>query len=305
MTNLKVELPGLNLKNPIMPASGTFGFGDTKIAKSFDLNELGALVLKTTTKNAKVGNPQPQIALLEDGVMNSVGLTNPGVKKVISDKILPLRKKYPDLPIIASVGGASVDDYVYVASQLDKAPINALEINISCPNVANGGMHFGVKPETIEILTRKIKAAVAHPIYIKLTPNVTDIVAIAKAAQAGGADGLSMINTLLGLDIDIKTRKPLLGNGFGGLSGQAIRPVALRMIYQVRQAVDLPIIGMGGIESAKDIIKFFLAGANAVAVGSAHFQDPQVCLHLAMDLTHELEELNITDINDLVGKIDF
>ncbi|WP_297817664.1 dihydroorotate dehydrogenase [uncultured Lactobacillus sp.] len=305
MTNLKVNLPGLKLKNPLMPASGTFGFGDTKAAQSFDLNKLGAIVLKTTTKKAKLGNPAPQIALLDDGVMNSVGLTNPGAQQVVSEKILPLRQKYPNLPIIASVGGASIDDYVDVAQKLDQAPIDALEINISCPNVAQGGMHFGTDPETVEKLTSVVKKKVTHPIYVKLTPNVTDIVAIAQAAARAGADGLSMINTLLGLEIDVKTRKPVLGNGMGGLSGKAIQPLALRMIYQVHQKVDLPIIGMGGISNAQDIIKFFLAGASCVAVGSAHFKDPQACLHLAAQLEGELEKMGVQDINDLVGQIDF
>lgn len=304
MTDLSVKLPGLNLNNPIMPASGTFGFGDTKTAQKMDLNNLGALVLKTTTRKPKSGNPEPQIALLDDSVMNSVGLTNPGVNVVIKDKILPLRQKYPDLPIIASVGGASMEDYVYVAQKLDQAPINALEINVSCPNVAKGGMHFGTDPKVVKELTKEIKNKVSHPIYVKLTPNVTDIVAIAKAVKEGGGDGLSMINTLLGLQIDVKTRKPILGNGLGGLSGKAIQPLALRMIYQVHQAVNLPIIGMGGIETASDIIKFLLAGASCVAVGSAHFKDENICPKLAKELTSQLAQMKVEHISDLVGKLE-
>lgn len=304
MTNTRVKLPGLNLKNPVMPASGTFGFGDVPAAKKFDLNDLGAMVIKTTTPHATTGNPQPQIAVLDDGVLNSVGLTNPGVDAVISEKLTPLRKQYPDLPIMASVGGDSVDDYVEVAKKLsDSGLVNALEINVSCPNVDRGGMSFGVHPDVVEELTKKIKNVVNVPIYVKLTPNVTDVVTIAKAAEKGGADGISMINTLLGMEIDVKTRKPVLGHNMGGLSGEAVRPVALRMIAQVHQAVDLPIIGMGGISSAEDVIKFMLAGASAVAVGTAHFHDSIASKHIADSLSAELEELGVDDINDLVGQV--
>lgn len=306
MTNISVKLPGLNLKNPIMPASGTFGFGDVPAANKFDLNELGAMVIKTTTPKSTKGNPQPQIALLDDGVLNSVGLTNPGVDVVISDKLTKLREKYPNLPIIASVGGDDEDGYVEVAKKLSASKlVNALEINVSCPNVAYGGMSFGVNPDVVEELTKKIKNTVNIPIYVKLTPNVTDIVAIVKAAEQGGADGISMINTVLGMQIDIKTRKPVLGHNIGGLSGHAIKPMAIRMISQVRQAVDLPIIGMGGIETAEDVVEFILAGANAVAVGTAHFKDPLVCPHIIRDLPKLLEDLNVGDINDLVGQVEF
>lgn len=303
---ISAELPGLKLKNPIMPASGTFGFGDSGAAKKFDLNKMGALVLKTTTPEARTGNPQPQIAVLDDGVLNSVGLTNPGVDIVISDKITNLRKKYSELPIIASVGGSSIEDYVEVAKKLsDCGMVNALEINISCPNVANGGMHFGTDPWLVEKLIMKIKSTVRLPIYVKLTPNVTNIVEIAKAAQDGGADGLSMINTLLGMRGDIKTRKPTLGNGMGGLSGEAIKPLAIRMIAQVHHEVDLPIIGMGGISSPEDVIEFLLAGASAVAVGSAHFQDELIIPHIVEKLPDVLTKLKIEDINELVGKVKF
>lgn len=304
MTKISVKLPGLELKNPIMPASGTFGFGDVPAAKKFDLNEMGAMVIKTTTPKATQGNPQPQIAVLDDAVLNSVGLTNPGVDAVISDKLTKLRAKYPVLPIMASVGGDSEDDYVEVAKKLSASHlVNALEINVSCPNVARGGMSFGVHPEVIEELTSKIKKVVEVPIYVKLTPNVTDIVAVARAAEKGGADGISMINTLLGMHIDIKTRKPVLGHNLGGLSGHAIKPIAIRMIYQVRQATNLPIIGMGGIETAEDIIEFILAGANAVAVGTAHFHDSLAIPHLAAALPSLLAKLDVDDINDLVGQV--
>ena len=306
MTNTRVKLPGLDLKNPVMPASGTFGFGDVPAVKKFDLNDLGAMVIKTTTPHATTGNPQPQISVLKDGVLNSVGLTNPGVDAVISDKLKPLREKYPDLPIMASVGGDSEADYVEVAKKLsDSGLVNALEINVSCPNVEQGGMSFGVHPGVVEELTRKIKDVVNVPIYVKLTPNVTDITEIAQAAEKGGADGISMINTLLGMRIDVKTRKPTLGHNMGGLSGEAVKPVAIRMISQVRQVTALPIIGMGGIESAQDVVEFMLAGANAVAVGTAHFHDELAAKHIAEELPEELEQLGVNDINDLVGQVKF
>ena len=289
-----------------MPASGTFGFGDVPAAKKFDLNDLGAMVIKTTTPKATSGNPQPQIAVLDDGVLNSVGLTNPGVDQVISEKLVPLRKQYPNLPIMASVGGDSESDYVEVAKKLsDSDLVNALEINVSCPNVAQGGMSFGVHPNVVEELTKKIKDVVDVPIYVKLTPNVTDIVAIAQAAEKGGADGISMINTVLGMDIDVQTRRPVLGHNVGGLSGEAVKPIAIRMISQVYQNVTLPIIGMGGISSAEDVIKFMLAGASAVAVGTAHFNDSIASKHIADSLPAELEKLGIDDINDLVGQVKF
>ncbi len=289
-----------------MPASGTFGFGDVPAAKKFDLNDLGAMVIKTTTPKATSGNPQPQIAVLDDGVLNSVGLTNPGVDQVISEKLVPLRKQYPNLPIMASVGGDSESDYVEVAKKLsDSGLVNALEINVSCPNVAQGGMSFGVHPDVVEELTKKIKDVVDVPIYVKLTPNVTDIVAIAQAAEKGGADGISMINTVLGMDIDVQTRRPVLGHNVGGLSGEAVKPIAIRMISQVYQNVTLPIIGMGGISSAEDVIKFMLAGASAVAVGTAHFNDSIASKHIADSLPAELEKLGIDDINDLVGQVKF
>ena len=306
MINTHVKLPGLDLKNPVMPASGTFGFGDVPAAKKFDLNDLGAMVIKTTTPHATTGNPQPQIAVLDTGVLNSVGLTNPGVDAVIKDKLAPLRQSYPALPIMASVGGEDEAGYVEVAQKLsDSGLVNALEINVSCPNVNQGGMSFGVHPEVVKSLTRRIKAVTNVPIYVKLTPNVTDIIQIAKAAEKGGADGLSLINTLLGMDIDIKTRKPVLGHNVGGLSGEAVKPVALRMVHQVRQSTSLPIIGMGGISSAQDVIKFMLAGANAVAVGTAHFKDSIASKHIADELPNELEKLGIENINDLVNQVEF
>ena len=306
MTNISVKLPGLNLKNPVMPASGTFGFGDVPAAKKFDLNELGALVIKTATLKSRLGNPQPQIAVLDNGVLNSVGLTNPGIDKVISEKLSNLKKQYPTLPIIASVGGESEEGYIEVAQKLsDSKLVNALEINVSCPNVAQGGMSFGVDPKVVEKLTAEIKNTVDLPVFVKLTPNVTDVVVLAQAAEAGGADGLSLINTVTGMRINIKTRKPLLGNNFGGYSGSAVKPVALYQINQVRRVTNLPIIGMGGIASAEDVIEFMLAGANAVAVGSAHFKDPLACPHIVHDLPQVLNNLGVNDIKDLVGQVEY
>lgn len=306
MTKISVKLPGLELKNPLMPASGTFGFGDVPAAKKFDLNELGALVIKTTTPEARIGNPQPQIAVLDEGILNSVGLTNPGVDQVISEKLSALRTNYPKLPIIASVGGESEAGYIEVARKLAASgKVNALEINFSCPNVTEGGMTFGVQPKLVEELTAGIKQVVDLPIYIKMTPNVTSVTEIAKAAEAGGADGLSMINTVTGMRINIETRKPCLGNNIGGYSGAGVKPIALYQINQVRQVTDLPIIGMGGIASAQDVVEFMLAGANAVAVGSAHFNDWLTCPHIAQELPALLEKLGVADINELVGQVEF
>lgn len=297
--NLSVSLPGLNLKNPVMPASGTFGFGDQK--ENFNWNEMGAFVIKTTTRHAREGNPQPQIALLDDGVMNAVGLTNPGAEVVAKEKIPVLKRNHPNLPILASVGGETVDDYVEVAEILEQAHPDALELNLSCPNVSEGGMTFGIVPEIVEKVTRLVKEKVKLPVYVKLTPNVTDITEIAKAAEAGGADGLSLINTVLGLHIDIKTRKPVLGNDFGGVSGQAVKPLAVRMVAQVHQATKLPIIGMGGISSPEDVAEFMIAGANAVQIGSWNFKDKLALPHIIQGLPKVLDDLKVDDINDLIG----
>ncbi|RHW51006.1 dihydroorotate dehydrogenase [Lactobacillus bombicola] len=306
MVNLNVKLPGLKLKNPVMPASGTFGFGDVAAAQKYDLNKLGALVIKTTTPNKRVGNPQPQIAVLDDGVLNSVGLTNPGVEQVINEKLVALKKLYPNLPIIASVGAEDEAGYLTVANQLSRARlVDALEINLSCPNVAQGGMTFGVHPKMVARITSAIKQKVKLPIYIKLTPNVTNIQEIARAAEDGGADGLVLINTVMGMRIDIASRKPLLGNNIGGYSGRGIKPIALYLVHQVRVATQLPIIGMGGIETASDVVEFMLAGANAVEVGSAHFHNPLVCPEIIQALPRVLDDLGVSDINDLVGQVKF
>lgn len=298
---LAVNLPGLKMKNPVMPASGTFGFGDVPQARKYDLNRLGAIVIKTTTPQARTGNPQPQIAVLNDGVLNSVGLTNPGVNVVAGEKIPHLKHQYPDLPLVASIGGASVEDYVMVTERLTATGlVDALELNISCPNVKHGGMAFGTDPQVAEKLTKAVKAASGDvPVYVKLTPNVTDIVEIAQAVEAGGADGLSMINTLLGMKINLKTRKPVLGNIMGGLSGTAIKPLAIRMIYQVSHAVNIPIIGEGGISSAEDVIEFFLAGASAVQVGSAHFHDALAMPHIIEQLPQAMARVGIGSLAEL------
>ena len=298
---LAVNLPGLKMKNPVMPASGTFGFGDVPQARKYDLNRLGAIVIKTTTPQARTGNPQPQIAVLNDGVLNSVGLTNPGVNVVAGEKIPHLKHQYPDLPLVASIGGASVEDYVMVTKHLATTGlVDALELNISCPNVKHGGMAFGTDPQVAEKLTKAVKADSGDvPVYVKLTPNVTDIVGIAQAVEAGGADGLSMINTLLGMKINLKNRKPVLGNVMGGLSGTAIKPLAIRMIYQVSHAVNIPIIGEGGISSAEDVIEFFLAGASAVQVGSAHFHDALAMPHIIEQLPQAMARVGIGSLAEL------
>lgn len=297
---LAVKLPGLDLKNPIMPASGTFGFGDIPSANKFDFNELGALIVKTTTLEARDGNPDPKIAIIDNGVLNAVGLQNPGVDVVVSEKLPALKKKYPILPLIGSVGGSTEQDYIEVAKKLCQSGlVDALELNISCPNVHEGGMAFGTVPEVAKSLTKKVKEVATVPVYVKLSPNVTDIVKIAKAVEEGGADGLTMINTLLGMHIDIKTRKPVLGNVMGGFSGHSIKPVAIRMIYQVAKEVNIPIIGVGGIESPEDIIEMFLAGASAVQVGTAHFKDWLACPKLAAKLPEIMDELQIESLEKL------
>lgn len=297
---LAVKLPGLALKNPLMPASGTFGFGDTPLAQQVDLNKFGAMVIKTATPRPRVGNPDPRIAVLEDGVLNAVGLAGPGVDAVANEKIPAVRQKYPELPIIASVSGGSVEEYAMVAAKLAAAPVNALEINVSCPNVKDEGMLFGTDPVQVEAITRAVKDRVgALPVYVKLTPNVTDIVAIALAAERGGADGLSLINTLLGMHIDVHTGNPVVANVTGGYSGQPVKPVAVRMIYQVAHATTLPIIGMGGVATAEDVIEMMMAGASAVAVGSAHFEDAHAIEHIAAALPALMDELHIESLTQL------
>lgn len=303
-SRLAVSLPGLELKNPVMPASGCFGFGDNKFAQMYDLNQLGSIILKSATLTEREGNPEPRVAVVEDGALNAVGLKNPGLSVILSQKIPELRAKVPDLPLIASVAGSTKSEYVAVAKALSESGlVNAIELNISCPNVHEGGMLFGTDPKVAAELTRAVKEVTSIPVFVKLTPNVTDIVEVAKAVAAAGADGLSMINTALGMKIDIKTRKPVLGNGTGGLSGRAIKPLAVRMIYQVSHAVDLPIIASGGIENAEDVIEMYLAGAHAVAIGTAHFKNPTACLDLIEELPAKLDELGIASLQALIEEV--
>lgn len=303
-SRLAVSLAGLKLKNPVMPASGCFGFGDNKFAQMYDLNKLGSIILKSATLTERMGNPEPRVTVVEDGALNAVGLKNPGLSVILSKKIPELRSKVPNLPLIASVAGSTKAEYVEVAKALnDSGLVNALELNISCPNVHEGGMLFGTNPKVAADLTSAVKKVTNIPVFVKLTPNVTDIVEIAKAVADAGADGLSMINTALGMKIDIKTRKPVLGNGTGGLSGKAIKPLAVRMIYQVSHAVDLPIIASGGIENAEDVIEMYLAGAHAVSIGTAHFKNPTACLNLIEELPAKMDELGITSLQALIEEV--
>jgi dihydroorotate dehydrogenase (NAD+) catalytic subunit len=299
-SRLNIELPGLTLKNPIMPASGCFGFG-REYSQFYDLSKLGAIMIKATTVEPRFGNPTPRVAETSAGMLNAIGLQNPGLEKVISNE-LPWLSQF-DVPIIANVAGSVEEDYIEVARSISKAPnVHALELNISCPNVKTGGIAFGTIPEVAKQLTRKVKEVSEVPVYVKLSPNVTNIVEMAKAVEAGGADGLTMINTLVGMRLDLKTGKPILANRTGGLSGPAIKPVALRMIYEVSQAVYIPIIGMGGIESAEDVIEFFYAGASAVAVGTANFVDPFVCPTIIDELPLLLDQLGYEHISECRGR---
>ncbi|MBM7644297.1 dihydroorotate dehydrogenase (NAD+) catalytic subunit [Scopulibacillus daqui] len=297
---LNVSLPGLNMKNPVMPASGCFAFG-REFNNFYDLNELGAIAIKAATKEARFGNPTPRVAETPGGMLNAIGLQNPGVDKIISEELEWLKSF--ETPIIANIAGSQIEDYVYTAEQLSKhSRVSALELNISCPNVKEGGIAFGTVPEIAADLTEKVKAVSEVPVYVKLSPNVSDIIAMAKAVEEAGADGLSMINTLLGMRIDLKTGQPILANKMGGLSGPAIKPIAIRMIYEASQHVNIPIIGMGGIENADDVVEFFLAGASAVAVGTANFIDPLCCPKIISALPDKLKEMNVNHINDLKGR---
>lgn len=300
MSRLKIEIPGLSLKNPIMPASGCFGFGK-EYSQFYNLSLLGAIMIKATTVEPRFGNPTPRVAETSSGMLNAIGLQNPGLKKVVNEE-LPWLAQY-DVPIIANVAGSSEEDYVAVAKEISKQPnVHALELNISCPNVKTGGIAFGTIPEVAKNLTHKVKEVSEVPVYVKLSPNVTNIVEMAKAVEAGGADGLTMINTLVGMRLDLKTGKPILANGTGGLSGPAVKPVAIRMIYEVSQNVHIPIIGMGGIQSAEDVIEFFYAGASAVAVGTANFVDPFICPSIIDGLPSLLDKLGYDHISECTGR---
>lgn len=296
---LNVNIAGIEMKNPVMPASGCFGFGK-EYARFYDLNRLGAIVVKATTVEPRLGNPTPRVAETPGGMLNAIGLQNPGLDQVISEE-LPWLEQY-NTPIIVNVAGTTIDDYVAVTERLSQAKnVSGIELNISCPNVKCGGITFGTDPEVAANLTREVKKVCKVPLFVKLSPNVTDIVAIAKAVEKAGADGLSMINTLLGMRIDLKSRTPVLANGAGGLSGPAIKPVAIRMIYEVSRVVEIPIIGMGGIFSAEDVIEFFLAGASAVAVGTANFVDPYACPTIIDELEGWLDRMGVHHISELRG----
>lgn len=296
----KISLPGLELDNPIIPASGTFGFG-YEFTQFYDINVLGSIALKGTTLESRYGNPLPRIAECTQGMINAIGLQNPGVEKVINEELEKLRKVF-NKKAIANVAGSTFEDYVECAKALDKADmIGALEINVSCPNVKCGGITFGTDPEMLYQLAKAIKDSVEKPVYIKLSPNVTNVVDLAKACEKAGVDGLVMINTLIGMKIDLNTRKPVIYNKMGGFSGPAIKPVAIRMIYQVKQACNLPIIGCGGVKDAYDVLEMMLAGASAVQVGSENLIDPYACDKIIKQLPIVMQEYGIKDLNDIIG----
>ena len=300
MVNTKVKLCGIELDNPIIPASGTFGFG-YEFAELYDINILGSLSFKGTTLEPRFGNPTPRIAECDSGMLNAVGLQNPGVDKVIEVELPKLREVFHK-PTMANVSGFSLHEYVETVRKLDtQGDIGWFEINISCPNVHGGGMSFGTSPEMAETVTRAVRDVTKKPIIIKLSPNVTDIVSIAKACEAGGADGISLINTLMGMRIDLKTKRPILANKTGGFSGPAIKPVAVRMIYQVYEAVKIPLVGMGGVSSAEDVIELMLAGATAVEVGAANLVNPYAARDIILDLPRAMEKYRINSLEEIIG----
>ena len=300
MVKTAVTLSEIRLENPVIPASGTFGFG-YEFAQWCDINCLGAISVKGTTREPRFGNPAPRIAETEGGMLNAVGLQNPGIDQVLAEELPRLRELYTK-PIIHNISGFSMDEYVECCAKADASPhTDLIEVNVSCPNVHHGGMSFGTDPNMVYDVTRAVKAVCKKPVYLKLSPNVTDIVSIAKACAEGGADGLSLINTLMGMRIDLKRRAPILANTTGGLSGPAVFPVALRMVWQGYEAVDLPIIGMGGVSSAEDVVEMMLAGATAVQVGAANLTDPMACKTIIDDLPGVLERLGVNDINELIG----
>ena len=302
MGKMNVDLCGITLDNPIIPASGTFGYG-YEFAELYDINILGTFSFKGTTKDPRFGNPTPRIAECSSGMINAVGLQNPGVEKVISEELPKLAKCF-DKKVMANVSGFSVEDYAYTCEKLDGCDqVGWLEVNVSCPNVHGGGMSFGTDPSAAAEVTRAVKAVTTKPVIVKLSPNVTDIVAIAKACEEAGADGISLINTMLGMRIDLRTRKPVIANKMGGFSGKAIFPVAVRMVYQVAQAVSIPVIGMGGVSCAEDVIEMMLAGAAAVEVGAANLVDPFVCKTIVEELPRVMEKYKIENLKDIIGGV--
>ena len=302
MGKMNVKLCGIELDNPIIPASGTFGYG-YEFAELYDINLLGTFSFKGTTKDPRFGNPTPRIAECYAGMINAVGLQNPGVEKVISEE-LPKLKKCFSKPVMANVSGFSIEDYAYTAQRLDDcSEVGWIEVNVSCPNVHGGGMSFGTSPEAAAEVTRAVKAVTTKPILVKLSPNVTDIVSIAKACEEAGADGISLINTLLGMRIDLARRKPVIANKMGGFSGSAIFPVAVRMVYQVSHAVKIPVVGMGGVSSAEDVIEMMMAGATAVEVGAANLVNPYACRDIINDLPAVMEKYRIESLESIIGAV--
>ncbi len=302
MGRLSVNLCGIELDNPVIPASGTFGFG-YEFAELYDINCLGTFSFKGTTKEARFGNPTPRIAECSSGLINAVGLQNPGVDKVISEE-LPKLKKCFNKPVMANVSGFSLEEYAYTCEQIDKQEqVGWIEVNISCPNVHGGGMAFGTDKDAAASVVKAVKAVTIKPVIIKLSPNVTDITAIAKACEDAGADAISLINTLLGMRINLKTKKPVIANKMGGFSGPAIFPVALRMVYQVANTVKIPVIGMGGVSSAEDVVEMMLAGATAVEVGAANLRDPFACRDIIKDLPNVMDKYGIDDLKDIIGGV--
>ncbi|MGN0802033.1 MAG: dihydroorotate dehydrogenase [Candidatus Faecivicinus sp.] len=300
MVDTRVCLSGWTLDNPVIPASGTFGYG-YEFAELYDINCLGTFSFKGTTLHPRFGNPTPRIAECPSGIINAVGLQNPGVEKVIAEE-LPKLKQCFHKKVIANVSGFSVDEYVQTAKRLDvEEQVGLIEVNVSCPNVHGGGMSFGTCPEAAAEVTQAVKDACRKPVYVKLTPNVTDIVSIARACEEAGADGISMINTMLGMRIDLRRKKPVIANTMGGFSGSAVFPVALRMVYQVYEAVKIPIIGIGGVSCAEDVIEMMLAGATAVQIGAANLINPFVCRDVVEDLPRAMEQYSITSLTDIIG----
>ncbi|GEL04202.1 dihydroorotate dehydrogenase [Rummeliibacillus stabekisii] len=300
MNRLQIELPGLSLKNPIIPASGCFGFGQ-EFANLYDLSTLGAIMIKATTLETRRGNPTPRVAETSSGMLNAIGLQNPGLEHVMEHE-LPWLEQF-DVPIIANVAGTEMTDYVAVAERISTANnVKALELNISCPNVKCGGIQFGTDAKIAGELTAAVKAVSEVPVYVKLSPNVTNIVEIAKEVEASGADGITMINTLVGMRLNPSTGKPIIANGTGGLSGPAVKPVAIRMVYEVSKEISIPIIGMGGVTNAEDVIDFLSAGASAVGVGTANFVDPFVCPKIIEELPQKLDEIGYSKLTDLIGR---
>ena len=300
MGRLSVDLCGITLDNPIIPASGTFGYG-YEFAEIYDINVLGTFSFKGTTKDPRFGNPTPRIAECNAGMINAVGLQNPGVEKVISEELPKLSKCF-NKKVMANVSGFAVEDYAYTCEKLDKEEqVGWLEVNVSCPNVHGGGMSFGTNPDAAAEVTAAVKKVTTKPVIIKLSPNVTDIVSIAKACEDAGADGISLINTLLGMRIDLKTKKPVIANKMGGFSGSAIFPVAVRMVYQVANAVNIPVVGMGGVSNAEDVIELMLAGATAVEVGAANLIDPCVCRDIINDLPSVMDKYGINNLSEIIG----